>query len=192
MDDSEQASSTGVPAPSLAELLDQLATRAGRGDRGAFEEIYNHLAEPIFAFVRARCESAAAEDVMATVFLNAWRSARRYKPGSLHYEPWIFAIARNELKGHWRARRRVTEPLEMDVAAEANETAARGHELRYLVAQLLSELTREQREVVFLRYYGDRSHAEIAEMVGKREGAVRALHLRALRQLRKEITRVAI
>ena len=55
----------------------------------------------------------------------------------------------------------------------------------------LDRVTPEQREVVVLRYFSELSHAEIGRVLGKREGAVRAQLLRALRQMRKVMNNAA-
>jgi RNA polymerase sigma-70 factor (ECF subfamily) len=55
----------------------------------------------------------------------------------------------------------------------------------------LSRLTAEQRDVIILRYFNGKSHREIAELLGKAEGSIRALQHRALRQLRKAVTNAA-
>jgi RNA polymerase sigma-70 factor (ECF subfamily) len=64
-------------------------------------------------------------------------------------------------------------------------------EAREAVSRALAVLTPEQREVVVLRYFNSKSHREIAQLLGKREGAVRAMLLRALRHMRKVMTDVA-
>lgn len=173
------------------DLLDTLAAKAGKGDRAAFAELYERLAGPIYAFASTRCGPDAAEDVTAATFLNAWRAAPRYRSGSRSYEPWLYAIARNEANQHWRKHRHGSVPLPEGVLDEQGERPLRDRELQASVATALAGLTAVQRDVLILRYYADKSHAEIGKVLGKREGAVRALHLRALRQLRKEFDRVA-
>lgn len=185
---------TGTEAPAGdAELLDALAVRAAAGDRLAFERIYSLLVDELYAYVRGQChDDTAAEDVISNVFLKAWRSARRYRAGSDQFRHWIFAIARNELRDHWRANRRTLELHDYDVT---DETSANGlgdpADARRLVHRALAALTEEQRQVVVLRYFDNRTHEEIAAILGKREGAVRALLLRALRRMRKVMSDVA-
>jgi len=185
---SQAAVRTHASAP---EILDALAARAGAGDRRAFEEIYGRLANEIYGFVRARCGPDAADDVTATTFLKAWRAAPTYKAGSCRFLPWLYAIARNEVKTHWRSHSHPTAPLDAEIVDESGEEALQSQELRSVIVRALTDLTSDQRDVLVLRYYGDKSHAEIGKILGKREGAVRALHLRALRQMRKELGRAA-
>lgn len=175
-----------------AEPLDRLAQAAAAGDRAAFETIYTALVDDLYLYLRGQCgDDTTAEDLAANVFLKAWRSAKRYRAGSGRYRSWVFAIARNELRDHWKSRRR-TEPLN-DEIPEAIESPGRDQdEVQRMITFALDELTAEQREIVVLRYFGNHSHAEIGEMVGKREGAVRALLFRALKRMRKAIGDAAL
>lgn len=171
----------------IDERLDDLAARAAQGDRPAFGEIYSLLVDDLYAYVRGQCsEDQTAEDIVAEVFLKAWRSAKSYKAGSRRFRAWIFAIARNETRDYWRSLSRATSPLTEDLPEppqEADESERPG--AQRLTARAMSVLTESQREVVVLRYFAGKSHAEIARITGRREGAVRALLHRALRRMRK-------
>lgn len=170
-----------------AALLDSLATRAADGDRASFERIYHLLVDELYAYVRAQVQDdTVAEDLIANVFLKAWRSARRYRSGSDSFRRWIFGIARNEVRDHWRTNRRLIELHEHDVSDESDTMLQDDPDgARRLVYRALAILTPDQRQVVVLRYFDNKSHEEIATILGKREGAVRALQLRALRRMRK-------
>lgn len=177
-----------VEPDSEAEGLDGLATRAAHGDRIAFEQIYFLLAKDIYSYVRRQCQNEqAAEDLVANVFLKAWRSAKQYQSGSNWYRRWIFTIARNEIRDHWRRRKDATFPLgDIDMLDESGtEPVLDAADANRKVALALSTLTDDQRQVVVLKYFSEKSHEEIAAIMGKREGAVRALLLRALRSMRK-------
>ena len=173
------------------EILDALAARAGKGDRRAFEDIYNRTVDEIFGYIQGRCGPDVAEDVTAMTFFKAWRAAPAYKAGKRRFLPWLYAIARNEVNAYWRSQKRIVEPLDSDVIDDTGEDAMHSQELRSVLVRALADLTSDQRDVLILRYYGDKSHAEIGKILGKREGAVRALHLRALRQMRKEMGHAA-
>ncbi|HET7736978.1 MAG TPA: RNA polymerase sigma factor [Tepidiformaceae bacterium] len=167
--------------------LEILAARAAEGDQQAFGDIYSLLVDDLYRYIRGQCHNdTVAEDLLSNVFLKAWRSAKSYRSGSGQFRRWIFTIARNELRNHWRASQRTLEVLEHDLIEEDATAAAEEEEdARRLAARALSILTPEQREVVVLRYFGNKTHEQIAAIMGKREGAVRALLLRALRKMRK-------
>ena len=194
----QQSESIGITGRAVAgedepALLDALAKRAAHGDKAAFEQIYLALVDDLYLYVRGQCRDGnTAEDLVANVFLNAWRSAKAYRGGSRQFRRWIFTIARNEVRDHWRANQHTLPMLDMDFGddtapAEAIDPA----QARETVERALSVLTDDQREVVVLRYFNNKSHREIALILGKREGAVRALLLRALRHMRKVMTDVA-
>ncbi|MCC7363948.1 MAG: RNA polymerase sigma factor [Dehalococcoidia bacterium] len=194
MQDSLPLASVGVEAEERREsaLLDHLAERAACGDRGAFEQIYLILVDDLYAYVRGQCrDDEVAEDLIANTFMKAWRSARRYRAETGHFRRWIFAIARNELRDHWRASRRLLPMVELDLALAAPDAAQGDGAVRDLVTRALATLTEDQRQVVVLRYFNEQSHEEIAVLLGKREGAVRQLLLRALRRMRKVMANAA-
>lgn len=170
-----------------AAALDHLAARAADGDRAAFEQIYNTLSDELYSYVRGQCQNeTVAEDLLANVFLKAWRSARRYRSGSDHFRRWIFAIARNEVRDYWRSNRRTFPFGELELSDDSGAEPERDpEEARRRVRLAMECLTESQRQVVVLRYFSNMSHEEIAMIMGKREGAVRALLLRALRRMRK-------
>ncbi len=173
--------------------LELLAARAATGDRAAFERIYCLLADDLYTYVRAQCQNdTVAEDLIANVFLKAWRSITRYRGGPDRFRRWMFAIARNEVRDYWRNNRRTFPIADMDfVDSTAYETEPPNLDARRLLSQALASLTDDQRQVVVLRYFNGKSHAEIALLMGKREGSVRALLLRALRRMRKVMADVA-
>lgn len=167
--------------------LDELAARAALGDRAAFERIYNLLVDDLYSYIRGQTRNeTVAEDLVANVFLKAWRSAKGYRPSSHTFRRWIFTIARNEVRDYWRASQRTLPMVEFEISDERQpEPESDPVEVRRLVQQALATLTEEQRQVVVLRYFSNKSHEEIATILGKREGAVRAQLMRALRQMRK-------
>ncbi len=174
--------------PREGAVLDILAQRAAEGDTAAFEQIYNLLADELYGYICGQCHNeTVAEDILANVFLKAWRSARRYHAGSDRFRRWIFTIARNEVRDHWRTSQRTLPFLDIDITDESEPfgSGRDPEEARREVARAMSILTEEQRQVVVLRYFSNKSHEEIAGIMGKREGAVRALLLRALRRMRK-------
>lgn len=167
--------------------LDHLASLAAAGDRAAFGEIYTMLVDDLYVYVRGQCgNDQTAEDIVAEVFLKAWRSATSYKVGSQRFRAWIFAIARNETRDYWRSASRTLSPLTDEIAEEPEaEAEPERPDARGLTRQAMAVLTESQREVVVLRYFAGKSHAEIARITGRREGAIRALLHRALRRMRK-------
>lgn len=169
-------------------LLDALALRAATADRHAFSEIYTLLADDLYRYVAGQIrDHGAAEDVVAEVFLRAWRFLPKYRQGSNGFRPWVFAIARNQVRDAWKREQSRPGPLDEDLAESIPEAAGEQAEARRVVQRALKCLSGEQRDIVMLRFVGEKSHAEIGRLVGKREGAVRVTLMRALRRMRKEL-----
>lgn len=169
--------------------LDQLAAEVALGIRRAFEQIYFLLIDDVYAYARSHTsDDSSAEDVVATVFMKAWQYGPRYRAGTGSYRRWIFGIARNEVRNFWRAERKsqvIEQQLER-FAVEISEVPQDEID-EAAIRAALERLTGDQRDVVTLRYFGGKTHREIAEILGKGEGSVRSLQHRALRQLRKAV-----
>lgn len=168
--------------------LAQLIRRARRGDTNAFGKLYDEYADRVYAFVRSRTGSVHdAEDVTATVFLNAWESMASYDDRGLPFAAWLFRIARNSTIDEYR--RCATRPVpiaELPPEADAED----GPELRALatadaerIRAAVRSLTEDQGAVIALRYWSDLSLKETAAALGKNENAVKQLQYRAVRSL---------
>lgn len=167
--------------------LEELARRA-RADPVAFGELYDRLYDLVYRYVRAQVESdEVAEDLCEQVFLAALESLERYSPRGGGIQAWILRIARNDVLDHFRRVRRISfGPLE-----DAADAVARGgpeHDVvgademaRLRVA--ISQLPEEQRQVILLRYAAELPIADVAKVLGKTEGAVKAMQHRAVAAL---------
>ena len=127
------------------------------------------------------------------MFLQLARNLSRFRGNEGALRGWAFMIARNRLVDERRrAARRPQESLSAEAAARLptatdveEDALARLGDGR--VRELLGRLTDEQRDVLLLRVVGDLSLEEVAQIVGKRIGAVKQLQRRALATLRREL-----
>lgn len=155
-----------------------------------FEELYDRFFEPVNRYLRYRVDSAwDADDLTTTVFMKALENFTKYRAEG-PFSAWIFRIAHNVYVDYMRGRREYATHdvmLELAVGSEdgPEEAVLQGEELKKLRQMLLS-LSPDYRDVVALRYAGDLRFAQIAEVIGKSESAVRMLHHRALKQLRQK------
>jgi RNA polymerase sigma-70 factor (ECF subfamily) len=165
----------------------ELAERASSHDQAAFAELYNAYVDKIYKYIYYKVGNAAdAEDLCEHVFLKAWEAIGRYKWCGYPFSSWLYKLAHNLVVDHYRTKR---EPVPLDaIVATAEEledvesalyTAAEAAELR----TAMSQLTTEQEQVLSLKFIEGYKNAEIAEMMNKKEGAIRALQYRALRSL---------
>ena len=175
----------------LGERFDEILAAAKTGAPWAIEALYLDLHPAILAFVRTRAPSEA-EDLASDVFLAAAQGLVRFEGDEAAFRSWLFTIAYRkvgELRRRWARRRTDPAPAETiadhlapgDVETEAIEAIGTDEALA-----MISRLPEAQAEVVLLRVLADLSVEDVAQIVGKRPGAVRALQHRALLRLARE------
>jgi RNA polymerase sigma-70 factor (ECF subfamily) len=163
---------------------------AARGDTDSFVMLYRRHLNAVYSYVYARLiNRQEAEDVTSLAFERAWQSLPNYRPtGS--FKGWLFTIAHRTLADHQRQRRPHPVPLGIladvlhDPAIGPEEAAVIAEQMR-IVLQIISGLSREQQEVVTLRFMAELPYGEIAQVVGKREAAVKMIAYRAIEEVRR-------
>lgn len=169
---------------------DQVVRQAIQGDQEAFARLYDVHADEVFRFVKIRVrDQHTAEDITSSVFLKAWENLSGYKIRKAPFQAWLFRIARNAVIDHYRTEKEHV-PLEaaphivQDRSSGVPEKVVARIQVEKLAASL-TELTEDQRNVLILKLVQGYSIKEVAKALGKREGAVRALQMRALQSLSK-------
>jgi RNA polymerase sigma-70 factor (ECF subfamily) len=178
------------PAPEAASTCDRtLMGRVTRGDADAFEEIYRRHNRRVLLQARKLCASQElAEEVTQETFLALWRGAHLYRPDRGSLASWLSGMVRNRAIDAWR--RSACRPTEVAVS-EAGErqleaqsgTSAEGLE-RVAIMTLIADLPAEQREAVFLAFFGDLTHSEIALRTDQPLGTVKSRIRLGLAKLR--------
>ena len=180
----EAVSKVGLTATDLAD--------ARRREPAAVTRIYTAYAPALFRFFMAAVgDRHQAEDLTGTAFVSAIEALPRFRGPIEALGGWLFQIARHDLYDYRRkqARSRI-EPLEdnlneaalADGGVDPEELAIERLEgTRVLVA--LRELSADQREVLLLRMAGGLTAPEVAAILGKTTGAVKALQHRGLASL---------
>ena len=170
-----------------------LASRASQGDRNAYGELYERYLEKIYRYIFYKVgRRDEAEDLTSQTFLKAWDAIADYEWRNHPFGAWLFRIAHNLVVDYHRARR---ESVALDDASPQLEQRASRDEVRpeRVLAELLTmdrvrvaigRLTEEQQQVLILRFFEGLSTGEVAELMGKRRGAIRGLQFRALSALR--------
>ena len=168
----------------------QLLAAALQFDEVALSELYDRYEAKIYNYIYRRCgEQALAEDLTAQVFLKMLESIRDNKSWHSSFSGWLYRIAHNLVIDHYRRRDRQPSVNIDDAPPTASdledpvETAQMNIDAERLRAAI-GRLTDEQSEVVSLRFLEGYSIAEVAAMVGRSEGAIKALQYRAVAALR--------
>lgn len=167
-----------------------LVLAAKAGDASAFGELYERYRDAIYRFCLARTGSSAdAEDLTSDVFVKALQSIDRYQDRGLPFAAFLYRIARNAAIDRSRT---LKQPLSVDglpsepVSKQNVESEASLAVEKSILLAALTKLKSEHREVIVLRFIEGYAAVEVAQLLGKTEGAVRTLQHRALERLRRE------
>jgi RNA polymerase sigma-70 factor, ECF subfamily len=172
------------------------AERSGRSRRGsgeAFADVYGEHVWHVYGFLGYRVRSREeAEDLTQLTFERALRAWRRFDPERASVRTWLLAIARNLLIDHYRRDRtseQVPVPEGDDPAASAGLGAVGEPDLGISpeLDRALGKLGKRDREVIALRFGGDLTGPEIAEMTGLSLANVQQILSRSMRRLRAEL-----
>lgn len=164
-----------------------LAARA-KASPAAFAPLYQRYVRPIYRYCYRRLGTRElAEDATSQVFTKALAAMPRYRGDA--FRPWLFTIAHHVVTDVYRRRKPtapITDAWEIADAGDSPEEFAIAADGDRNVHRLLTYLTPDQRDVVELRLNG-LTGAEIAAVLGKRPGAIRATQFRAYQRLRELI-----
>lgn len=172
------------------EKLRELVERAKNRDVEAFGSLYDFYVSGIYRYTYYRVGSKEdAEDLTEEVFLKALEAIGRFTWREVPFSAWLYRIARNTVVDHFRREtRRVQVVLEEGVMTpETTEpvTLVAAKLSQEEVQRAISRLTDDQQQVVILKFFVGLSNSDIANFIGKTEGAVKALQHRALESLSK-------
>ncbi len=171
--------------------IDRLVEEARRGSAAAFGELFDVFHLPVYRYVASRVRQPSdAEDLTQTVFMKALEALPRYEARGIPFGGWLFRLARNAVIDFVRTKR---EHLDIEVLNGHSdeepgpaETTLKRTEIEEVGAALAS-LTDEQREVIALRFFAGLSSKEAADAMGKQEGTIRGLQVRAVAALRRQL-----
>jgi RNA polymerase sigma-70 factor (ECF subfamily) len=166
---------------------ERLLVEAAQRDPARYAALYEAQFDTVYAYVARRVpDRAEAEDLTAEVFRKALEAIGRFEWRGAPLAAWLLRIAANALAD--RARRAMHVVVSSQAVEEATTVDPEASGSAYLF-RLVRELPDDQRRVVELRFAEERSVKEIAAELGRTEGAVKQLQLRALTTLRKRMQR---
>ena len=167
----------------------RVVERAQAGDTDAFAELYDRYMDLVFRYIYYRVGTRAlAEDLTSETFLRALRRITSVTWQGRDFGAWLVTIARNLVADHYKSGRYRLEVSTADMLdADRAEDGPEGEVLDQLTNATLLEtvkrLNPEQQECIVLRFLQGLSVAETAAVMGKNEGAIKALQYRAVRAL---------
>jgi RNA polymerase sigma-70 factor, ECF subfamily len=168
-----------------------LLERASRADPEALGALYDRYVGRIYSYIYHRVGQAdLAEDLTAQVFARMLEAIQEGRAWRTSFSGWLYRIAHNLVIDHYRRRGRAAfveleeaQPMVADQGDPVRKVEAR-LESEHLRAAL-AKLTEEQAQVIALRFLDEFSIAEVAAMMDKTEGAIKALQYRAVLALRR-------
>jgi RNA polymerase sigma-70 factor (ECF subfamily) len=165
---------------------DRLPIEPARIERVRFAELYEENFHQMYAYISRRVSTRdEAEDLTAEVFHQALASIGNFRWQGAPFVSWLYGIAANVLSAYWQKSGRRPAQLTEDWDPGGSEKI----EQRAILAELVDSLLPEQRTVIIRRFIEQRSIREVAKELGRSEGAIKQLQLRALENLREKMGR---
>jgi RNA polymerase sigma-70 factor (ECF subfamily) len=178
----------------LTDISDkELVWLASNGDRNAFGLLYERYIDRIYNYVYYRTgDHSDAEDLTAKVFFRAMRHIGNYQDRGVPFSAWLYRIAHNLVANWYRdnSRKKVLY-LEETFPPPKEDTHPEGT-LLYLeekenLLRVVQGLHPDRQELLILKFVNECSNAEIGEIMGRTEGAIKSLYHRTLIALREEL-----
>ncbi len=166
---------------------ERLRIEAAQNDPGRFADLYEEHFERIYAYVLRRvCDRSDAQDITADVFHQALANLKRFEWRGAPFAAWLYRIAANAIADHFQrmSRQSNAEPPPQ----QSNDESFDDVERRAMLFRSVDRLPADQRRVIVMRFAEERSIREIAEALGRSEGAVKQLQWRGLHTLRAQLT----
>jgi RNA polymerase sigma-70 factor (ECF subfamily) len=171
--------STGVSQTSR-----EAVEAARSGSETAWRELFDEHYPKLYRYFLARVDAAYAEDLAAETFSDAYRGLDKFRWRNRPFGAWLYGIARNRLRMHYR-KRRETDELSENIEHVRNEY------LEVEIRDVLGRLSAEHRAAIELRYVLGLSGVEAAAALGRSHGAFRVLLHRATAAFKNEYGREA-
>jgi RNA polymerase sigma-70 factor, ECF subfamily len=189
-DDHAYAASSATDEAEGSRLI-ALVELARQGDTEAFGLLYDHYHPQVYRFLYYRVGSQAlAEDLTSDTFFRALRSMSSFRWQGKDFGAWLMTIARNLTTDHYKSGKNRLEVTTEDMsphdsATEGPEAAVMASLTNEVLMEALRKLPVEQQECLVMRFLQGLSIAETAQTMGRSDGAIKQLQLRAVRNLAK-------
>lgn len=179
----------------MQELSDEIIlTQAGQGNADAFGILYERYVSRIYNYIYYRTgNSYDAEDLTARVFFRALHHIQNYQNRGLPFSAWLYRIAHN-LVANWHRDNSRRPEISLDDSLLAHSTGEEYPESTLLhneeqerLLKIIRRLPPERQQLLILKFVEHLSNAEIGQIMGRTEGAVKSLYHRTLLSLRDDL-----
>lgn len=190
-EDTGLAKASKVNSPEDLNLVRQAAV-----DPEAFGELYERHVRRIYAYIYYRTGNHHdAEDLTERVFLRALGHVSGFQDMGVPFSAWLYRIAHN-LVANWHRDRSRRPMVTLDDRSASGmpsvhpEAEAEASEERELLLEAVRSLPPERQQLLILKFVERMSNAEVGQVMGRTEGAIKSLYHRTLNALREEIGRL--
>jgi RNA polymerase sigma-70 factor (ECF subfamily) len=167
---------------------------ARAGNPEAIGWLYEHYFDRIYRYIYLKLGNPTeAEDVSEQVFLKMIESIGTFQWQGSSFDSWLYRIAHNQvvdtIRKHSRKRQVPLEPVADSLPSERDDPheLAEQSDVRQRLLSAIGELTDLQGQVILLRFASGLSNAEVASILDRTEGAIKALQYSALQNLQKKL-----
>jgi RNA polymerase sigma-70 factor (ECF subfamily) len=184
--------------PEIEIKEEETLAAASRGDKDAFGVLYERYVDRIFNYIYYRTGNVHdAEDLTARVFYRALNHIQNYTDRGLPFSAWLYRIAHNLVANWHRDRSRhqeipLAETPTLRYKGAAPETAVVQTQDQEALLRIIRHLPRERQHLLILKFVEHLSNAEIGQIMGRSEGAIKSLYHRTLLALRDDLDGVNI
>jgi RNA polymerase sigma-70 factor (ECF subfamily) len=167
--------------------------RAAEGDSEAFGVLYDRYVGRIYNYIYYRTGNTHdAEDLTSRVFTRAMRHITNYEDRGVPFSAWLYRIAHNLVANFHRdnSRKQVVgldENYRIPAGVEQPESLVVRSEEEEFLLSLVAKLPDDRQQLLILKFVDHLSNAEIGEIMGRTEGAIKSLYHRTLLALRDEV-----
>lgn len=166
---------------------ERLLVEAAQRDPARFADLYVINFELVYSYLARRVgDRATAEDLTSEVFKKALENLPRFTWRGVPFAAWLLRIASNMVADRSKHTSRTVDITDLEDAAESAQVSLEEAEQRARLFRLVEQLPADQCRVVRLRFAEEKSIREIAQELGRTEGAVKQLQFRALENLRTQ------
>lgn len=175
----------------MAVINEKELVEQAKQDPEAFGQLYEHYLDRIYVYVFQRTGNCQdAEDLTSRVFQRALDNVHRYKDQGFPFSAWLFRIAHN-LVANWhrdQSRRQTVSLEKLDLSADHRQnphSVAEQTNFRELLSSAIGRLPPERQDLLNLKFVERMSNAEIGEVMGRTESAIKSLYHRTVIALRE-------
>jgi len=166
-----------------------LVEEAAGGNFSAFGDLYSIYLDKIYRYIFYQVhDKMTAEDITEEVFIKAWKAIGSCKGKEKTFSSWLYRIAHNHLINTVRSMQKFTSIEKVDLVdfSDPKQQIETNADYQDLIGKMTC-LPQNQKQVIILKFIEGLDNREIGKIMGKSEGAIRVLQMRALATLRQKL-----